>query len=151
MNFTRQFLQTAIYIYFRDGEYSTAEKLPETINSTTYDYNAFIAPDESYIIFGSYRREDSFGSGDLYISYRTENGWTPAKNLGEPINSNKLDYSPFIDYHTNTLYFTSERAAAEPSISDSLSIDILLKEFWQYNNGQSRLYQIKLDGVLKSN
>ncbi|MFH4968845.1 hypothetical protein V8G61_11635 [Gaetbulibacter sp. M240] len=137
--------------FFSEGEYTTPEKLPETINSSTYDYNAFIAPDESYIIFGSYRREDSFGSGDLYVSYKTEKGWTPAKNLGEPINGKKLDYSPFIDYQTNTFYFTSERAMEEPSHSDSLSVDILLKEFWKYSNGQSRLYKIKLDDVLDAN
>ena len=134
--------------HFNKGYYETPTKLPETINSDTYDYNAFIAPDESYIIFGSYQRDDSFGSGDLYISYKKDSGWTPAKNLGKPLNSKKLDYSPFIDYRTNTLYFTSERTYEYSAKDKAESLDVLLKEFDQYSNGQSRLYQINLDAVL---
>ena len=139
-----------IYVgHLVDNSYQNPMKLPETINSEGYDYNAFIAPDESYIIFGSYQRSDSFGSGDLYISFNKENIWSPAKHLGAPVNSKKLDYSPFIDYNTNTLYFTSERATEKLHQVDSLDLSSILKEFGSYSNGQSRLYQIDLDDVLQ--
>ena len=57
------------------------------------------------------RERDGFGSGDLYISYRiSDNVWTKAKNLGAEINSDKMDYCPYVDTKTNTLYFTSKRS-----------------------------------------
>lgn len=134
-----------------DGRYQKPEKLPDAINSDGYDYNAFIAPDESYLIFGSYQREDSYGSGDMYISYMKDGIWSSAKNLGAPINSKKLDYSPFIDYNTNILYFTSERSVESSNQPDSMNIESILKEFRRYSNGQSRLYQINLEDVLERN
>ncbi|MEO8933862.1 MAG: hypothetical protein ABI295_06100, partial [Xanthomarina sp.] len=92
-----------------NNTYDTPKKLPTSINSEGYEYNAFIAPDESYLIFGSYNRKDGFGSGDLYISFLTKEGWSSAKNMGDTINSDKMDYCPFVDTKTNTLYFTSKR------------------------------------------
>ncbi|GAA4282342.1 TolB-like translocation protein [Gaetbulibacter aestuarii] len=142
---TRDDLYFSLYI---NGSYHNPVKLPETINSDGYDYNAFIAPDESYIIYGSYQREDSFGSGDMYIRFKKENTWTPAQHLDTPVNSKKLDYSPFVDYNTNTFFFTSERAVESAPTPDALDLDSVLKEFRKYSNGQSRLYQIELGEIL---
>ena len=55
---------------WKNGKYSEPFSLSDSINSDGYEFNAFVAPDESYIIFTAYQREDGFGSGDLYISYR---------------------------------------------------------------------------------
>jgi len=55
---------------WKDGKYTTPESLSDSINSEGYEFNAFVASDESYIIFTGYQREDGFGSGDLYISYK---------------------------------------------------------------------------------
>jgi len=129
----------------RDGNYTQPKVLPDTINTEGYEYNAFISPDESYLIYGCYGRKDGFGSGDLYISYNSDNGWTEAKNLSETINSNKWDYCPFIDTKTNTLYFTSKRDNSKTEFETSLSIEELLKEFNKYDNGLSRLYQISIE------
>jgi hypothetical protein len=46
----------------------------------------FIAPDESFIIFVSSRRRDGSGSGDLYVSFRAQDGsWIRAINMGDEI------------------------------------------------------------------
>ena len=54
---------------WENGKYTEPVSLSDSINSDGYEFNAFIAPDESYIIFTAYQREDGFGSGDLYMSY----------------------------------------------------------------------------------
>ena len=138
-----------IYIStFKDGNYLEPTVLPNTVNSVGYEYNAFIAPDESYLLYGCYNREDGLGRGDLYISYNSELGWSEAKNLGKTINSNKMDYCPFVDAKTNTLYFTSKLDNTKTTFETPVSINGLLEEFKRYDNGLSRLYQISFDTVL---
>jgi len=130
---------------WKNGKYSEPISLSESINSEGYEFNAFIAPDESYIIFTAYLREDGFGSGDLYISYKVSDSvWTKAKNLGVEINSAKMDYCPFVDITSNTLYFTSKRSSVNDSNSDFSSIQEILDEMSKYDNGLSRIYKTTL-------
>jgi len=125
--------------------YSTPVSLSDSINSEGYEFNAFIAPDESYIIFTAYQREDGFGSGDLYISIKDSKGiWAKAKNLGAEINSNKMDYCPFVDTKTNTLCFTSKRSSINDSSINFSSIQNFLNEMKKYDNGLSRIYKATL-------
>lgn len=138
-----------IYVsIFENGSYSEPKELPDTVNSVGYEYNAFIAPDESYLLYGSYNRKGGFGSGDMYISYKTKLGWSEAKNLGEIINSSKMDYCPFVDTKSNILYFTSKLDNTKTTFETPISVDGLLKEFKKYDNGLSRLYQIPFDTIL---
>lgn len=95
---------------FIDNEFTTPKPLPGEINTSKFEFNAYISPEENLIIFSSFGRSDGFGGGDLYISRKDDSGnWTASKNLGELINSNKLDYCPFVDWKSRNFYFTSER------------------------------------------
>ena len=132
---------------FVNGIYTKPERLDNTINSNGHEFNAFVSPDESFMIYTCYNRADGQGSGDLYISYRTDNGWTEAKNLGVDINSDKMDYCPFVDIHTNILYFTSKRLIT-PNLKSSVNIDGLITIFNTYENGSSRLYKTGIDQEL---
>ncbi len=125
---------------FKNGVYSTPKALSDSINSEGYEFNSYIAPDESFLVFSGYNREDGLGSGDLYISYRNQKGdWTMAKNLNS-INSEQMDYCPFIDLSKNELYFTSRRAL-NFSNENFDNIDELLKKVNSYTNGLSRIYK----------
>jgi len=131
-----------IYIsIFKEGKYQQPYSLSEAINSDGDEYNAFIAADESYLIFGAYNRADGYGSGDLYISYKqSDNHWSEAINMGELINSKQMDYCPFV--YMNTLYFTSKRSEFEKTRFNN--IDDLLETFNSVENGMSRIYQTDL-------
>ena len=130
---------------WKNGKYSEPISLSDSINSDGYEFNAFIAPDESYIIFTAYQREDGFGSGDLYISYKVSDAiWTKAKNLGPEINSNKMDYCPYVDTKTNTLYFTSKRSEINNSNEGYSSLQDFLNDMKKYENGLSRIYKTTL-------
>ncbi len=124
---------------WEDNKYTAPISLSEAINSEGYEYNSYIAPDESFLIFGRYKRDDGLGSGDLYISYLKEGKWSKAKNLKKGVNSNKMDYCPFYDAKTNILYFTSKRSAVKAE-RQSQNLKELLQTMDSYENGLSRIY-----------
>lgn len=91
-----------------DGVYSKPQNLGETINFYDNDFDAFIASDESYLIFSSRNRPGGYGSGDLYISYQEKDGsWTKAVNMGKDINSKEMEYSPKVSPDGRYLFFSS--------------------------------------------
>lgn len=70
-----------------DGKREEPKLLGKHINSGKWTCHPFIAPDESFLIWGS-EREDGFGKSDNYISFLQEDGsWGPAINMGDKINS----------------------------------------------------------------
>jgi len=132
---------------YENGAYATPVSLDTTINSEGYEFNAYVTADESILIFSGYNREDGQGQGDLYVSYKDTTGmWEKAINLGEQINSPKLDYCPHYDSSTNTLYWTSSRSTVK-AFQKYSDIHELLKSYSSYQNGQNRLY--KLENALK--
>ncbi len=95
---------------FNNGNYEKPISLPEAINSTSYEFNAFVDPDEKFILFTSYGRNDDMGGGDLYISKKdTHDNWLPAQHLPIEINSTGLDYCPFVSWDKKYFFFTSNR------------------------------------------
>jgi hypothetical protein len=127
---------------WKSGAFENPISLSDSINSPGYEFNAFIAPDESYLIFSAYNRADGLGSGDLYISFRgAANSWTAASNLGFPVNSKFMDYCPFVDSDSQTLYFTSRRSETAVPAGGFTNAKALLKELNKHSNGLSRLYQ----------
>jgi len=128
--------------YWKGDKYLEPLSLSDSINTDGYEFNAFIDPNDSYIIFTAYQRKDGFGSGDLYISYKiSDSTWTKAQNLGKEINSDKMDYCPYIDIKTNTLYFTSKRSFLNNSDKGFTALKDFLIEMKQYENGLSRIYK----------
>jgi hypothetical protein len=136
---------------WQGDHYKEPVSLNESINTQGYEFNAYISPDESFLIFTGYNRQDGYGSGDMYISYREEGQpWQKAVNMGTSINSNKMDYCPFVDLRNNTLYFTSKRAS-EKHRKGFDDIDDLLKTLGSYENGSSRIYKASLKKKPESN
>ncbi len=121
--------------------YEEPKALGDEINSENYEFNAFISPDESYLIFTGYSRPDGQGSGDLYISWKKDDIWQKAQNLGKEINSKSMDYCPFVDSKGN-LYFTSKRSEIEKDKKYNTSS--FLKEITKYQNGVSKIYLANL-------
>lgn len=129
---------------FTDKVYNTPIALDSTINTKFFEFNAYINPEEDLLIFSSYGRSDGLGGGDLYYSKKDNAGkWKKAKNLGELINSDKLDYCPFIDLPRNNFYFTSNREKlAEEGIR---TVNEFTKEANKVLNGMGNIYRIPMD------
>jgi Tol biopolymer transport system component len=133
------------------GKYAQPVALDTGVNSGFYEFNAFVSPDERYILFTSFGRKDDKGRGDIYMSTKDGKGnWRPAKNIWL-INSEKLDYCPFLSFDNKTLFFTSERHAIPESFSErQVSYDKLKAIFNQVQNGTGNIYQISWEAVMQS-
>lgn len=133
---------------WKDGKYQSPQPLDTAVNSATYEFNAFVSPDESYILFTSYGRKDDMGRGDLYISKKNGKGiWQPAKNLAV-LNSDRLDYCPFVSWDKKILFFTSERLNLQKTfLGQPTNFRELQKTFQSPQNGNGDLYWINFEGV----
>ena len=136
---------------FDNGKYKEPVPLDTTINSTTFEFNAFVARDEQYIIFTSYGRIDDKGRGDLYMSTKDVMGnWQPAKNLAF-LNSDRMDYCPFVSFDNKNLFFTSERHALKKTFPNQpASYAELVQDYSGLLNGGGNIYRISFDEVLNS-
>jgi hypothetical protein len=93
------------------GTYAEPEKLPAEVNGGRVQYNAFVAPDESYIITCIFGREDSLGGTDYYISYRdAADHWVGPINLGAPINTpGNEEFAPYVSRDGTYFFFMASR------------------------------------------
>lgn len=70
-----------------DGKREELKLLGKHVNTGKWTAHPFIAPDESFLIWGS-EREDGYGKSDNYIRFRQQDGlWGLAINMGDKINS----------------------------------------------------------------
>ena len=149
---TREDIYRAV---MEDGEYTRIERLGDGVNSSTWEFNAFIDPDERYLIFGSQRREGEIGGGDLYISYRQSGKFQEAQILPDSVNTKRLGYCPLV--FDNRFYFTSERTTPiGSSIKNSfkssktnspLNMKKLTAQFTSPGNGLGDVYSIPLSEI----
>ena len=70
--------------HFLEGCYTEPISLGNAVNSAQDEFDPWIAPDESYLIFTSNRT----GKNGIYICYKKKDGsWTQAKHMGPEINA----------------------------------------------------------------
>lgn len=132
------------YCVFNGKEYGKPVILNSNINSEGYEFNAFISTDETFLIYTKYNAKDGLGSGDLYLSKKDDKGeWTIGKNLGNNINTKYMEYCPFYDAKTQTLYFTSRRSSINAKKFKNL--DDFQKHISEGENGLSRIYKYKIE------
>lgn len=96
-----------IYIsIWNDSVWSAMQPLNKNINSSHNETSASISPDGKTLYFSSDRKG---GNLDIYKSEKQENGdWSPAVNLGENINTEYDETTPFICEDGKSLYFSSK-------------------------------------------
>lgn len=88
-----------------DGKREAPRPFSKEINSGTRNSHPFIAPDESYIMWDGIK-DSGFGSVDLYISFRQQDGsWGAAINLGDKINTDAYEAGAKITPDGKYLFF----------------------------------------------
>lgn len=136
---------------FKNNRYDTAVSLPQTINSDGGEFNAFVDANEQFVIFTGYKRKGNYGSGDLFISYRTQQGqWTTANNLGNKINGAGLTYSPYVSPDKKYLFFTSSRGYFKSPFAKRQNIKDLQQLIHSPLNGWDNIYWMKTGDILEN-
>jgi Tol biopolymer transport system component len=130
------------YSSLEQGKYQKVHVLSDSINTTRDEFNAYVARDESYIIFTSNGWGQGYGRGDLWISFKYPNGhWTKAKNMGEKLNSPSFEFCPFVSDCGKYLFFTSDRLT-DPGIQPADTYRQILDFSQKLGNKQNNIYVI---------
>ena len=95
------------YSEIRNGQWTPARNIGRPINSSHWESQPSLSADGREIYFCSSRPGGS-GDSDIWVSQRNEDGsWGKPKNLGDKINTQLAEQSPFIHPDGQTLYFSS--------------------------------------------
>ena len=136
---------------FVDGKYATPENLGGSINVPgAFTVEAFIAPDESYLLLGGWRPSGSYGGSDIWISYNQNGQWTKPINVGPSVNTSAREYSPRLTPDAKWLIFTSERGFPTEHHAKPLTYDEIENSIRGTLNGLGNIYRIDMNSILQS-
>lgn len=92
---------------FENGRWAKATALPGKVNTNLNEGAQSISQDGQWIVFTGCNYPEGQGSCDLYISFKTKNGWSEAENLGSIVNTDFWESSPSLSPDKRDLYFAS--------------------------------------------
>jgi Tol biopolymer transport system component len=134
-----------------NGKYQAAEDLGPNLNGEgIWSLEALIAPDETYMLIGSFGRQPSFGNSDLFISYNQNGVWSKPQNLGSVINTAAREYSPRITPDGKWLIFTSERGMQTEQRDRPFTSEEFRTKAQSTFNGLGNIYRIPMEYVLRT-
>ena len=91
------------------GNWNMSKPMEGNVNTEQSEGAQNISQDGQWLVFTGCYRPDGFGGCDLYISYKSETGWSEAINLGGKINSDQWEAQPCLSPDKRELYFVSRR------------------------------------------
>ena len=134
---------------FENGRYQDPENLGEAINTEGPEAEPAISPDESTLVFVALGRDDElvgvhkeYNHGDLYVSFRHNGVWSPARNCGPGINSGAQEAWPAFAENGKRLLFSSERGFATQRPARALTWAELERGLRSTLNGMGNIYEV---------
>jgi len=129
----------------KNGQYQPAEKLPEIINQEgTSPYNAFISPDESFLLacIDGRNNEINPGFANYYVFFRdNEDNWSEGISFGAEINmKGSTATSASISPDGKYLFFAAQKVSKENEELSKTKTLSKMKEFM--NSPQNGNYDI---------
>ena len=131
------------YSQFRDGQYQTAELLP--FSAGQYGgVDPAVAPDQSFIVFGSNRPPTPEHDSYAFVAFRDHGHWGDPIPLPAAVNSlggiDELRLGP--DGHT--LYVTSNHVVPPDYPKTTGSSTLGLQQMQTWNDGQDNIWRFDL-------
>jgi hypothetical protein len=135
---------------FVRGKYAMPQNLGGNVNvAGAFTVEAFIAPDESYLLLGGWRPSGGHGNSDIWISYHQGGEWTTPINVGSSVNTPAREYSPRLTPDGKWLIFASERGFPTENRSKALTYDELESGLRGTLNGLGNIYRIDMNSILQ--
>ncbi|WKN44462.1 OmpA family protein [Tunicatimonas pelagia] len=106
------------------------KNIGSSINSNSLDYAPVINADETMMIFTSRRKQnnlnenvydDNFAYEDIFISYKENGKWGPAKNIDEPVNTLYFESNLALSADGKQLYLYRDENNGDIYVSDQRS------------------------------
>jgi Tol biopolymer transport system component len=136
---------------YRNGRYDRARQLSFSDGTPADANEPCIAPDQSYLIFGSRGLRAPLGDKHLYIAFRQGTSWGPATRIryrGDDWPTGGDDAEPQVSPDGATLYFNSSRSLPiDPNrtraqfLADAARLDA-------WDNGNSNVWTLPLRPLL---
>jgi len=147
--------KTGGYDIFRSrlvgGKYLEAEDLGPNINGPgIFSLEAWVAPDESYLLIGSFGRDENLGSSDLFVSFNEKGAWSKPVNLGPSVNTQAREYSPRVSPDGKWLYYASEMGMPYEKHEQPITYQQYTEGMKDVRNGLGNIYKVPLDPLLKA-
>ena len=143
----------AIYRARRVGAtYAEPERLPDVVNGAGAIFNAFVAPDERFLIAGVEGRDDSTPpkKANYYVFFRNADGtWAPGVNLGPGINDpTNTVHSPYVSPDGRYFFFASNTFRdSGPTRPAPLTLQRLVDLSRSPQNGYSDIYWVRAEMI----
>lgn len=128
---------------FKPG-FSTPKNVGAPINTQYHEYEPFIAPDESYLLFMA-TIPNGLSNSDLYISYRHDSTWTAPRKLREPINSSFVEWGAKVSHDGKFLFFGSTRNRIPNALPQRANWQQLNSRLHEPGNGLGDIYYTNFD------
>lgn len=110
------------YIERGENGWSEIKPFPKPVNSAYWDCDGYLTADGKALLFTSDRKGnvgefvkggqffhgEYDGNTDIWVSVKTDSGWSNPVNLGAAINTPFSERSPFLHPDGKTLYFSSD-------------------------------------------
>jgi Tol biopolymer transport system component len=140
---------------YRNGRYDRAQRLSFTGGDLLDADDPAIAPDQSYLIFGSHGLHTAPGREHLFISFRSGTSWGAPAQIhyqGDdwPDPNGNGDGEPQISPDGKTLYFDSSRSApiAPDRSRGQFLADVERLNTW--DNGSGNVWSLPLEPLLEA-
>lgn len=126
-----------------NGRYAAPENLGSGVNTPDNEYEAFIAPDESYLVYMA-TIPRGLANADLYSSQRLNGQWSPAKKIPGPVNSAATEWAPKVTRDGKYLFFSSTRNKVTDMLPARETLPVFEKRLNSAGNGLGDIYFIDL-------
>ena len=133
-----------------NGQYLAPENLGDSLNTRASETDAYVAPDQSYLVFAAYGRPDAIGDGDLYVSFFRNGAWSSPRSLGPGVNSVAREYCPIVSPDGKYLYFTSQRGFTDAPPARGLTAREVSDSLRSLRNGFGNIYRVPLSLLLNA-
>ncbi|MCZ4694099.1 TolB family protein [Ancylomarina euxinus] len=146
--FTRNELEGRISNIYRsrlvDGKYSSPEKLPAQINCGTTRFNAYVSPDESFVVVPAVGVEKDYRGVHYYIVFRNEDDtWQEPLALSSEINTPMgTGWSFYMSPDMKYIFYMATKPLAKENHPETLSVDFLHRFSEMPQNGNSDIYWV---------
>ncbi len=128
------------------GRYAAVENLGDSINTAENEYEPFIAPDESYMIYMA-AHPNPLGNADLYMSYKLNGVWIKGAKLPFPFSSPGVEFSPKVTRDGKYFFFASTRNIHDPMTARHETMKELNGRIQGAGNGLGDIYQVDFSAL----
>ncbi len=150
--FTRDEVSGISYIYksaIVNGKFVEPKRLPNQVNCGRNRFNAYVSPDERFIIVPALGVEQDVAGVNYYITFRRkDDSWSEPLNMGPIINGNLgRGWSASLSPDGKYLFFMSSCGLKEKIKPESLTYSYFEQLQSIPENGSADIYWIKSDFI----